>query len=277
MRKAKVAAALMCLFCSGMLGGVRFNGNELSVAKADQSNQILEVTDVAVTTTTSIETTTLVITTATTSKKAKSVTTTAATTTNKTTTAATTTSTSGTKKTETTSTTATTEQQTTAESVQTIPETVPADTEAPITTCTEAVATVPETELPQTEAVLQLQQSGNSYAVSVTDREYIMLCNVVGHEYGSDWVPIEEKALVAEVIMNRVNSPQFPNTIYEVLTQYNQFAGLEYLVEMDHMSNFVTQSVRDAVDYYLANPDQYQHGYLYFNGDGYRNYFRSSL
>ena len=104
-----------------------------------------------------------------------------------------------------------------------------------------------------------------------------MLCNVVGHEYGSDWVPTEEKALVAEVIMNRVNSPQFPDSIYEVLTQHNQFAGLEYLIEMDHMSYYVTQSVRDAVDLYLSNPAQFQHGYLFFNGDGYRNYFRATL
>ena len=94
-----------------------------------------------------------------------------------------------------------------------------------------------------------------------------MLCNVVGHEYGSDWVPEAEKALVAEVVMNRVNSPQFPNSIY---------TGLEYLVEMDHMSSYVTQSVRDAVDLYLSNPSQFQHGYLFFNGDGYRNYFRAT-
>lgn len=273
MRKGKVAAAFMCLLFAGMLGGIKYSGQELSVARADQSNQILEITDVAVTTTTSIETTTLVTTTATTTKKAKPVTTSAASTT-KTTTTATTTSSSTTQRT-TETTTASTTSQTTTETVTTTTETVTA-AEAPLSTMcstvTAAQTTVTEEEIPQTAAVPQIN---DSYAISVTDREYIMLCNVVGHEYGSDWVPIEEKALVAEVIMNRVNSPQFPDTIYEVLTQYNQFAGLESLVEMDHMSGYVTQSVRDAVDLYLSNPAQFQHGYLFFNGDGYRNYFRS--
>ena len=273
MRKGKVAAAILCLFCAGMLGGVSFNGNELSVARADQSDQILEVTGEAVTTATSIETTALVTTTAT-SEKAKTVTTAAATaTTAKTTsktTAATTTDTSATKKTETT----TTEEKTTApEAEETVTETVPVATEAPVIT-TSPVTEAPETdtEAPQTDAA---ETYTESFAISVTDREYIMLCNVVGHEYGSDWVPEAEKALVAEVVMNRVNSPQFPNTIYEVLMQPNQFTGLEYLVKMDHMSHYVTQSVRDAVDLYLSDPAQFQHGYLFFNGDGYRNYFRT--
>lgn len=271
MRKGKVAAAFMCLFCAGMLGGVTFTGNELSIAKADQSDQLLEVTDIAVTTTTSIETTTLVITTTTTSKKAKTMTTTAATTTS--TSAATTTATSATSETETTTITT---QQTTTDSVHTTSDTVPVATEAPVsTTIPVTETTAPETVAPQTTSVVP--EDTNSPAISVTEREYIMLCNVVGHEYGSDWVPVAEKALVVEVIMNRVNSPQFPDSIYGVLTQHNQFAGLEYLIEMDHMSHYVTQSVRDAVDLYLSDPTQFQHGYLFFNGDGYRNYFRTTL
>ncbi len=272
MRKGKVAAAILCLFSAGMLGGVTFSGNELSVARADQSDQILEVTEEAVTTATSIETTALVTTA--TSAKAKPVTTAAATTvtaksttaTTSKTTAATTTDTSATTKTETTT------KATTAAPAEPVTEPVPVATEAPV------ITTCPETEAsesaPQTDAAEQY--TSDSFAISVTDREYIMLCNVVGHEYGSDWVPEAEKALVAEVVMNRVNSPQFPNSIYDVLMQPNQFTGLEYLVEMDHMSSYVTQSVRDAVDLYLSNPSQFQHGYLFFNGDGYRNYFRAT-
>lgn len=274
MRKGKVAAAILCLFAgAGMLGGVTFNGNELSVARADQTDQILEVTEEAVTTATSIETTALVTTA--TSAKAKTVTTAAATTvtaksttvTTSKTTAATTTDTSATKKIETT----TTEAITTAAPAETVTETVPVATEAPVTTTPPAEEASEPAPLTDAEDL-----NTESFAISVTDREYIMLCNVVGHEYGSDWVPEAEKALVAEVVMNRVNSPQFPNSIYEVLVQPNQFTGLEYLIEMDHMSSYVTQSVRDAVDLYLSNPSQFQHGYLFFNGDGYRNYFRAT-
>ena len=130
-------------------------------------------------------------------------------------------------------------------------------------------ATAPETEPPAP------QQSGG-YAISVTDREYIMLCNVVGHEYGADWVPTAEKALIAECIMNRVNSPLFPNTVYDVLMQPGQFAGIEHLILMETMSKYVTQDVRDAVDLYLTHPEQFQHGYLFFSGDGYRSYFRTT-
>lgn len=269
MRKAKVAAAFMCLFCSGMLGGVTFTGNELSVAKADQSDQILELTDIAVTSTTSIETTTLVSTTTTTTKKTKpkSKSTTTSTTTQTTTTTTTTTSTSATE-------TTTTNEQTTTDFVETTSEPVTTITEAPVTTTVTVTEAPLETTVPETTVILP--ENTNSPAISVTEREYIMLCNVVGHEYGADWVPVEEKALVCEVIMNRVNSPQFPNTIYGVLTQHNQFAGLEYLIELDYMSHYVTQSVRDAVDMYLSDPTQFAHGYLYFNGDGYRNYFRTT-
>ena len=97
MRKGKVAAAILSLFCSAaMLGGVSFTGNEMSVARADQSDQLFEITGVTVTTATSIETTTTLVTTTATSKMAKTVTTTAAKTTK--TTAATTTDTSATKK-----------------------------------------------------------------------------------------------------------------------------------------------------------------------------------
>ncbi len=59
----------------------------------------------------------------------------------------------------------------------------------------------------------------------ITESERVMLCNLVGREYGSDYVPITEKAKVVAVVMNRVNSPLFPITIYEVLTPPYQFSG----------------------------------------------------
>lgn len=109
--------------------------------------------------------------------------------------------------------------------------------------------------------------------LSISESEFIMLCNVVGHEYGSDWVPIYDKALVVEVVMNRVNSPSYPNTIYEVLTAPYQFSGAWGYVNLGTYSYQVTESVKEAVNYYFNNPDQFQHGYLTFSGDGYQNYF----
>jgi len=99
--------------------------------------------------------------------------------------------------------------------------------------------------------------------------DYVLLCNLVAREYGSDWVPVEEKAKVVATVMNRVNSDIFPNTVYEVVTQPNQFSG--YVAYYDFTSN-VTSSVKEAVDYYFAHPDEFG-SYLYFYGDGTYNHF----
>ena len=104
----------------------------------------------------------------------------------------------------------------------------------------------------------------------ITEEERILLCNLVGREYGSDYVPIPEKAKVVAVVMNRVNSPLFPNTIYEVLTQPYQFSG--YLAS-DEYSYQVTDSVIEAVDYYFAHIEEFG-DWLYFEGDNVWNYFR---
>ena len=73
--------------------------------------------------------------------------------------------------------------------------------------------------------------------------------------------------------MNRVNSPRFPNTIYDVLTQRNQFTGASGYVNLGTYSNEVTQSVKNAVTYYFENLESFTQGYLGFRGDGYRNIF----
>lgn len=294
MRKVKVAAAFLCLLGFGMITSVSYQGSTFAVAHANQSAQLLEIMEEPVTTAASIETTkaaaTSAATAATTARQTAKTTVqtniqckagiksaiagwiSSAAVTSSETTDSTTTTTTTTDCTETTVTLS----ETTAlpEESGTAPEKVTVSEQDTTTNTTATTYTEPVT-VPETEPVLPAEESGR--AVSVTEREYIMLCNVVGHEYGSDFVPVEEKALVAEVIMNRVNSPLFPNTIYEVLTQPNQFTGLEYLIEMETFSYYVTPSVREAVDLYLAHPEQFNHGYLFFNGDGTRNYFRCSL
>lgn len=103
----------------------------------------------------------------------------------------------------------------------------------------------------------------------ITESERVMLCNLVGREYGSDYVPVPEKAKVVAVVMNRVNSSLFPNTIYEVLTQPYQFSGY---IASDEYSYQVTDSVIEAVDYYFAHTEEFG-DWLYFEGNGYLNYF----
>lgn len=119
----------------------------------------------------------------------------------------------------------------------------------------------------------QVEQDPTPASVSsglpITDYERTLLRNVVAREYGSDWVPIEEKAKVVAVVINRVNSPSYPNTIEGVLTQPYQFSG--YYACNYEWSN-VTQSVRDAVDYYFAHQGEFG-VWLGFYGDGTYNHF----
>lgn len=100
-----------------------------------------------------------------------------------------------------------------------------------------------------------------------------MLCNCVAYEYGANWVSDYEKGKVVEVIMNRVNSNRFPNTIYTVLTQPYQFSGVYNYINLGTYSNKVTDSVKRAVNLYFSDPGLYNQGYLFFEGDGTWNYF----
>ena len=107
----------------------------------------------------------------------------------------------------------------------------------------------------------------------ITELEYIYLCNTVGHEYGSDIVPIYDKACVVATVMNRVRdggwSNGLPSTIYNVLTapyQYNPNYATGYY------HSCVTQSCKDAVDYYFAHQNEFPH-YTSFWGDGRYNHF----
>jgi hypothetical protein len=116
--------------------------------------------------------------------------------------------------------------------------------------------------------------SDNSYGVlPITDEEYIILCNAVANEAGSDWISVYDKARVVEVIMNRVNSGLFPNTIYGVLAQPYQFEGSYNYVNLGTFSGYVNESVKEAVNLYFSSPESFSEGYLYFYGDGYQNYF----
>lgn len=148
--------------------------------------------------------------------------------------------------------------------------TVEATTTSTVATTLRIETTVPMTEtavLIEAETVYEKSEYDN--CLPITDYEVILLRNVVANEYGSDWVSIPEKAKVVAVVMNRVNSPLFPNTIEGVLMQPQQFTGYW---ACNYEWSTVTQSVRDAVDYYFANPAEFGN-WLYFYGDGYSNYF----
>lgn len=135
------------------------------------------------------------------------------------------------------------------------------------TTTTEVVTTETETE---TDDIAENEDTAD-YPIS--ESEYILLCNCVGHEAGANNIPVAEKAKVVEVIMNRVYDSRWPNNVYDVITQPYQFTGSSSYAYLDDYSWEVSDMVREAVDLYFEDPDQFDHGYTGFYGDGYQNHF----
>lgn len=125
----------------------------------------------------------------------------------------------------------------------------------------------PETTQPQET------QTSSIPAIPLSDSEYIALCNAVAHEAGCNWISTRDKANVVEVIMNRVYSSLFPNSVIEVLTQQNQFTGAESYAYLGYFTSDVSQDVLDAVNLYFSDQSSFNEGYLYFYGDGYQNHF----
>lgn len=55
--------------------------------------------------------------------------------------------------------------------------------------------------------------------------ELYELSKVITNEAGSSWIPMNWKMMVGEVVLNRVASVEFPNTITEVIHQRGQYSG----------------------------------------------------
>lgn len=117
--------------------------------------------------------------------------------------------------------------------------------------------------------------NGGHYACNfITDTERVYLCNIVGSEYGADWVSLYDKALVVATVMNRYYDGGWTggraNTIYNVITAPYQYSTA-YAVPYYRYN--VTQSCIDAVDYYFMHQSEFPHVTSYW-GDGRVNHFR---
>ena len=80
--------------------------------------------------------------------------------------------------------------------------------------------TQPESTEPVTEEVTEPTEEVKSY----TEDDLFYLAAAVCREAGGESEEIQ--LLVANVIINRVNSSYYPDTIYEVLTQYKQYGTM---------------------------------------------------
>lgn len=77
------------------------------------------------------------------------------------------------------------------------------------------------------------KMAGEGIDLPVVDfEELFLLSRLIWSEAGSDWLDLNWKMAVGEVALNRVASPEFPDTITEVVHQPGQYYGsgtyLEY-------------------------------------------------
>lgn len=125
--------------------------------------------------------------------------------------------------------------------------------------------TVPTETVPvESDSVVEVDST-----YPITEYERILLCNIVANESGSDWISIYDKACVVACVMNRIDNPNFPNSIEEVLTQPYQFSGY---YASDCYYPTVTDACIQAVDYYFEHSNEFGN-YLYFEGNGTNNVF----
>ena len=57
--------------------------------------------------------------------------------------------------------------------------------------------------------------------------DLVLLAQVIHTEAGSAWLPDEWRMAVGEVVLNRVASPEFPNTLEEVVFQPGQYSAAD--------------------------------------------------
>lgn len=112
--------------------------------------------------------------------------------------------------------------------------------------------------------------------MTISWADYYLVCNCVAREAGAHSISEYEKALVAEVIFNRWNNNLQYNpdaTLYGVITAPYQFDKSWEYADLDTFSGRVTEKVINAVNWYLAFPEDFDEGYTSFRGNGTYNYF----
>lgn len=172
---------------------------------------------------------------------------------------------------------------------ETVPETEP-ETE-PVTEPETEPVTKPEKETeaeteaetePETDPETEVETEAP--ATTISDDQYL-LAYVIWHEAGNQ--PYEGMQAVGIVVMNRVRSGSFPNTVYNVINQPGQFFSLSVAFAQSNY-DWLPQGCKDAASYALAGnvyAGNIDMSNMYFFASGARaygeihiggHYFRSS-
>lgn len=129
-----------------------------------------------------------------------------------------------------------------------------------------------EEDTDTSEAYYNEDESESTYAAqgsyNISDWEYTLLCRIVSSEYGSDWVPVEEKAKIVASVMAMVYNPNYPDTIEEVLDMSCAPWGFD-----KYYDYYMSDSIYAAVDYYFTSGAYDGWTCTSWSGDGTWNYF----
>lgn len=138
---------------------------------------------------------------------------------------------------------------------------------------TQSVTTYSEPVQSVEDANVQSTQIGFNGTISYNEKDFIALCNVVQHEVGN--CSTLSKQMVAGVVINRVLSGIFPNNIYDVVNQKNQFTGMGAFIDR---TDYATEDTKYWCQYVLDNGVDYSNGALFYYAPkwcGYMSYFES--
>lgn len=109
----------------------------------------------------------------------------------------------------------------------------------------------------RTEPAMAVRQADTS-GIIISSEDYDCLLKIVESEAGV--CDQKGKILVANVVLNRMNSRYFPDTVEEVVYQDNQFSPVEN-GSIDRVT--VSEDTKKAVSLALSGTD-YSHGALFF-------------
>lgn len=138
---------------------------------------------------------------------------------------------------------------------------------------TQSVTTYSEPVQSVEDVNVQSTQIGFNGTISYSEKDFIALCNVVQHEVGN--CSTLSKQMVASVVINRVLSGIFPNNIYDVVNQKNQFTGMSAFIDR---TDYATEDTKYWCQYVLDNGVDYSNGALFYYAPrwcGYMSYFES--
>ena len=159
------------------------------------------------------------------------------------------------------------------EAIETV-ETTVSETEEVAVTEVIIDETIPETTEPTVENVVETVPEALSAPVTpetipdVSMDEVEMLACVIYQEAGSDYICDDCRRRVADVVLNRVASEDFPDTMYEVLTARSQYGRFHWtgVVWPDGASNATEQHAVERAYRIAREVLNGQHSDLYGGG-----------